>query len=118
MLYPLLFLLIQIANVPLILLGWLICLSPTLAHWTWLWWNNEDGSGPGNSWWSKYVWLGWRNPVNNYRFVRGVSKVGRPLWRVEWGQPNFYGKPGWYAMAGWNSSGFPVLSGGRNVNPY
>lgn len=121
----LLFLAIQLVNVPLIVVGWFLCLSPRLARVSWLWWNDEDGSGPGNTWWQKYKWLAWRNPVNNYRYVKRwlwtsipVSKIGRDLWRPTWGAPNFYGKKGWYFQAGWNSSGFPVLSGGRNVNPY
>jgi hypothetical protein len=84
---------------------------------TWIWGNLEDGIvGPGMilTSWNAFYWSGLRNPVNNLRFVPGVSRVGRPLWRRTWGA-----KPGgWYAQAGWNDSGYPVLSGGRNVNPY
>jgi hypothetical protein len=53
-------------------------------------------------------------PVVGVRFVPGISKVGRPLWRKTWGA-----RPGgFYVAAGWNNSGYPVLSGGRNVNPW
>jgi len=91
--------------------------------WAWIWDNQEDGVLP--TWfrqkyptWSPhrtaFVWSALRNPCNNLRFVRGVSKVGRPLWRKTWGA-----KPGgFYFAAGWNGSGYPVLSGGRNVNPF
>ena len=84
---------------------------------TWIWGNLEDGIvGPGMTLnrWNAFYWAGIRNPCNNLRYARGVSKVGRPLWRKTWGA-----KPGgWYVAAGWNNSGFPVLSGGRNVNPW
>lgn len=90
-------------------------------HWilaaAWPWDNQVDGiCAPGTTptTWTAFYWSGLRNPCNNLRFVPGVSKVGRPLWRKTWGA-----KPGgWYAQAGWNGSGYPVLSGGRNVNPY
>lgn len=102
--YVLLFLLIQLINIPLTILGWLTCLSPTMAYCLWLWWNDEDGSGPGTTWWSKYVWLAWRNPVANLKHVPGVSGVGRPLWY--WSNQKFYAK------AGWLSNGYPCLSFG------
>jgi hypothetical protein len=82
-----------------------------------LWGNLEDGIvGPGMALnrWNAFYWSAYRNPCNNLRYLPGVSKVGRPLWRKTWGA-----KPGgWYVQAGWNHSGFPVLSPGRNVNPY
>ena len=85
--------------------------------WAWVWDNQEDGiCAPGTTptTWGAFYWSALRNPCNNLRFVRGVSLKGRPLWRKTWGP-----KPGgWYAQAGWNSSGFPVLSAGRNVNPW
>ena len=83
----------------------------------WLWSNGVDGVwGPGkpHTRWQAFYWTALRNPVNNLRFVPGVSLIGRPLWRRTWGA-----KPGgWYAQAGWNSSGYPVLSAGRNFNIY
>lgn len=103
----LLFALIQIVNIPLMILGWFICLSPTLAKILWLWWNNEDGA-VGNTWWSRYVWLAWRNPVANLRHVPGVSKVGRPLLYKTWTWRNKQ----FYYKLGWMSDGFPVLSAG------
>lgn len=137
-----LFVAIQIAAFVLALIGAPICavlalgkfstLGPLLPsgeqlwhwpHWAWLWDNDENGVDPNwfkdahPKWpvaWREFVWTALRNPVNNLRYVRGVSLKGRPLWRKTWGD-----RPGgWYAMAGWNSSGFPVLSAGRNVNPY
>lgn len=83
----------------------------------WLFDNKVDGiygpDGPYTAWQAWY-WSAWRNSVNNFRFVPGVSKVGRPLWRKTWGA-----KPGgWYAQAGWNPSGYPVLSAGRNIHPW
>lgn len=84
---------------------------------TWLWGNLENGIvGPGMTLnrWSVFYWSALRNSVNNLRYMPGISKVGRPYWRKTWGP-----KPGgWYAHAGWNNSGFPVLSGGRNINPW
>jgi hypothetical protein len=106
--YIVLFVLIQIVNIPLMVMGWFICLSPALAKLTWLWWNDEDAAGPGTSWWSKYVWLAWRNSVANFKHVPGVSAKGRPLWYRVWiiRGKTFYGK------AGWMSDGFPALSAG------
>jgi hypothetical protein len=103
-----LFVLIQLVNIPLAILGWFICLSPALARASWLWWNDDDGSGPGSTWWAKYVWLAWRNPVANLRKVKGVSSVGRPLFYRTWGSvPRQY-----YFKAGWMSDGYPALSAG------
>lgn len=126
--YIALFILLQLINIPLIVLGWFtvaLCVTATRSgwlrdwpHWAWLWFNDQDGYGPSPGWWGAYSWLAWRNPVNNFRFVPGVSAVGRPLWRKTWGKPNAFGKPDHYVMAGWNSSGFPVLSGGTNPNPF
>ena len=59
----------------------------TLPDWLWIWSNDEDGAlGDKRGWWdancksgysrdflSKYVWLALRNPVNNMRFVKGIS---------------------------------------------
>jgi hypothetical protein len=83
----------------------------------WLWSNDVDGvygSGNPHTRWQAFAWTALRNPCNNLRFVPGVSKVGRPLWRVEW---TIIDKR-YYAQAGWNNSGFPVLSAGINVNPW
>lgn len=102
------------------------------GHWSRLFWlfdNDEDGifgTGPITRLRAIY-WAGVRNYVNNLRYVRGVSKVGRPLWRKEWTSKvrtlTLFGRTWtvggrYYAQAGWNSSGFPVLSAGPNVNPW
>lgn len=89
--------------------------------WAWLWDNDEDGVDPhwyeiANPTWSKawreFRWAGLRNSVNNWRYVRGVSGAGRPLWYRTWtvfGR-QFYAKAGWQHVTGW-----PCLSpgGGR-----
>ncbi len=131
-----LFLIIQLASLVLTVLGVPVC--AVLAYgefsrpvngawhwprWAWIWDNDIDGVCPhwyevAHADWSiarrEFVWSALRNPANNLRFVPGVSKIGRPLWRYTWGA-----KPGgWYFAAGWNASGYPVLSAGRNVNPY
>lgn len=140
--YILLFILVQAVALVLTIIGVPICAlyayvlpnrvakSPitrlemlTFPAWAWVWSNDEDGIYPTwyhrvNPTWSYgrtiFVWTALRNPVNNFRFVRGVSKIGRPLWRKTWGA-----KPGgFYVQAGWNASGYPVLSGGRNSNVY
>lgn len=102
-----LFLLIQIINIPLMVLGWVVCLWPHLAHATWIWWNDEDPPWT-MPWWKAYVWLGWRNSVANYKHVPGVSKAGRPLWIKNF---TVRGKI-YYAKAGWLSNGYPCLSAG------
>ena len=101
-----LFLLIQAVNILLVPLGWVICLWPAAAKRSWLWWNSIDP--PQGSWWQKYVWLAWRNPVSNLRLIPGVSGAGRPLWYITW---TMFGKQ-FYAKAGWTSNTYPVLSAG------
>ena len=126
--YVALFILIQLASLVLTLVGIPLCaLLAVLEEWEiahgkpqwvgfWLWSNERDGiCGPFPlTRWNAFYWSALRNPCNNLRFVPGVSKVGRPIYRKTWGP-----KPGgWYFQAGWNPSGFPVFSGGRNVNPW
>jgi hypothetical protein len=111
----LLFALIQIVNLPLMVLGWLICLLPSLARFTWLWWNDDDGA-VGHTWWQQYVWLAWRNPVANLRRVRGVSAPGRPLfyrWWPDTEDPSDI-KGGHYVKIGWEVGApyYPVMSAG------
>jgi len=96
-----LFVLIQLVNLPLLLLGLVICLWPNLAHALWLWWNDDDP--PWNKPWAQqYYWLALRNPVSNLRHVPGISGAGRPLW--------YWSNGSWYAKAGWTSNTYPVLS--------
>jgi hypothetical protein len=104
--YILLFALIQCGNLPLMVIGWFVCLSPALARLTWLWWNSDDP--PAGAWGAQYVWLAWRNPVANLRHVPGVSAKGRPLWY--W--THTFGSRQFYAKAGWMSDGYPALSAG------
>lgn len=130
-----LFILVQAVSLVLTVIGIPICAVLAYSHysdlgpdmkwhwpaWAWLWDNNEDGTMPWwyvrqNSDWSnaklEFHWTALRNPCNNLRYVRGVSKVGRPLWRKTW---TMFAKR-YYFQAGWNGSGFPVLSGGINIH--
>lgn len=132
--YIALFIAIQLASLGLTIIGvpvcfalaYLECSKPSGGMWHWPKWawifdNKEDGVWPG--WyanthldWSaarlEFHWTALRNPCNNLRYVRGISKVGRPLWRKTW---TMRGKP-YYAQAGWNASGFPVLSAGFDIH--
>ena len=109
----LLFALIQLINVPLMGIGWFICLSPQLAKFTWLWWNSDDGA-VGATWWQRYIWLAWRNPVANLRRVPGVSGPCRPLLYHWWTKTPDDIKSGHYVKIGWDSGApyYPVFSGG------
>jgi hypothetical protein len=106
--YVPLFLLIQLVNIPLTVLGWFICLLP-YANIPPLWQNRDDEALLDRMTpWQRYVYLAWRNPVANLRHVPGVSKAGRPLWIKNW---TIRGKT-YYAKAGWLSDGYPCLSAG------
>ncbi len=85
--------------------------------WAWIYDNEEDGVLP--EWYAKanptwgpglraFVWCAQRNSTNNLRYVPGVSKIGRPLYRRDF---TLAGRK-MYFQAGWNPSGFPVISGG------
>jgi len=98
--------LIQLVNLVLLPIGWLVCLSPQLAKASWIFWNDDDGVNGRTTWWGQYCWLGWRNPVSNLRHIPGVSGVGRPLWLKSF---TIRGKP-YHIMAGWlGSTGYPVF---------
>jgi hypothetical protein len=126
--YVALFALIQSVSFALMLVGFPICAalsaldsvtyktSPVtgkrIAVWKpkifWLWSNDEDGVDPAgySTRLEMFVWTAWRNSVNNLRFVRGISKVGRPLFYRTWtvrGQQ-------YYVKAGWMSDGYPCCS--------
>lgn len=106
------FVLIQLVNIPLMAMGWIICLSPTFAAFTWLWWNSDDGVNGRTKWWDEYVWLAWRNPVANLRRVKFVSGPGRPLiykWMTS--TPDNL-KSGHYIKVGWEVGPpyYPVFS--------
>jgi hypothetical protein len=108
-----LFILIQLVNLPLTILGAIICLWPRLAYETWLWWNDDDP--PWNkSWVEQYYWLALRNPVANLRRIPGVSGAGRPLLYRWWTSTPNNIESGWYVKIGWESGPpyYPVLSAG------
>lgn len=101
--YVLLFILIQLVNLPLMVLGWFM--PPPVALMLWLWWNDDDDALlEGMSMGQQYIYLSWRNPVANLRHVPGVSAKGRPLW--------YWSNGKHYAKAGWMSDGYPCLSAG------
>jgi len=105
-----LFLLIQLVNLLLWPIGLVVCLSPSLAKRSWIFWNSVNP--PTGSWWASYVWLALRNPVSNLRLIPGVSRPGRPLWLKS---IVLSGKP-YHAMAGWlGTTGYPVLSIGTGA---
>lgn len=104
--YILLFILIQGINLPLMVLGWILCLMRTPP---WLWRNDDDAALlVPMTYGQRYVYTAWRNPVANLRHVRGVSGKGRPLWYRTW----TIGGKQFYAKAGWMSDGYPCLSAG------
>jgi hypothetical protein len=109
------FIVFQLVSLLLMIPGALICLSPSLAKWTWLWWNDDDGA-VGATYWARYRWLAWRNPVANLRRVRFVSGPGRPLIYHWWvSNPETADiKSGHYVKIGWLSGQpyYPVLSAG------
>ena len=104
-----LFLLIQLVNLCLAPLGWIVCLLPGIAHDTWIFWNSVDPPElfplTPRRWWNAYVWLAWRNPVSNLRLIPGVSKPGRPLW-IQQRTKNGVQQ---HRMVGWlGTTGYPV----------
>lgn len=126
-----LFILIQLVSLVLQLVGLPVCAYLALCgnwrtqnnqplhfpKWAWIWDNQEDGVCPytymrENLPWSIsrvcFYWTALRNPVNNLRYVPGVSKVGRPLFYNTW---TVLGKQ-FYVKAGWMSNGFPACSFG------
>lgn len=134
--YIALFVLIQLASLVLAIIGlpiiaYFAFIHPTLVlrrspltgktivqfppRWVWLWNNDEDGAAGGYEWnkqWSigrrLFTWSALRNPVNNLRFVRGVSAVGRPLfYRTRTIAGRLF-----YVKAGWMTDGYPALSAG------
>lgn len=136
--YVPLFILIQLVSAVLTLMGVPICAVLAYGNfsdsqrwavwhwpkWAWLWDNEEDGTAPfwyleANPTWSfaraEFMWTALRNPCNNLRYVRGVSKVGRPLFYKTWIVPKgtlcLSGRE-FYVKVGWLSNGFPCLSGG------
>lgn len=59
--------------------------------WAWLWWNDEDGAGKDPRFWKQWIWLAWRNPVDNIKYSKGVANVGGFLWYKTW----FWWIPTW-----------------------
>jgi hypothetical protein len=110
--YIALFVLIQLINIPLTVLGWFVGLQLVYGRYysfLWLWENDDDVElTSAMSPWRRYVYLSWRNPVANLRHVPGVSGKGRPLYYRSW---LIKGKQ-FYVKCGWMSDGYPALSAG------
>jgi len=98
-----LFTLIQLANIPLMIVGLVLCVG-AYDNIPWLWQNQDDPPQKEWSWWKTYSWLALRNPVANLRHVKGVSGKGRPLW--------YWSNGKYYAKLGWMSDGYPCMSAG------
>jgi hypothetical protein len=99
-------------------------------RWMWMWDNREDGLSPewylkahtaytfkilGRTFsikrsmrWNFFIWTAFRNYANNWRFVPGVSKVGRPIFTRSF---TFRGKL-MHFDAGWLNDGYPTLNVG------
>lgn len=99
-----LFVLIQLVNLPLAVVGWF--LPPPVAQMLWLWWNDDDAAMLDTmSMGAQYVYTAWRNPVSNLRHIPGVSKTGRPLWLKQ----RTHNGVQQHRMVGWlGSTGYPV----------
>lgn len=97
---------IQFLSGNLMIAGWFICLSPALAKRTWIFWNDDDGA-VGATWWKRYCWLAWRNPVDNFKHVKW-TQAAAPLTYKTW---QWRGKQ-YYYKAGWMSDTFCALSAG------
>lgn len=105
-----LFVLIQLVNLPLMVIGFFIVPFDVLFNEPvpWIWENMDDAPQLAWSKWRTIVWLAFRNPVANLRHIKGVSKAGRPLFYRTW---TLWGKL-FYVKAGWMSNGFPACSSG------
>jgi hypothetical protein len=108
--YWLVFLLIQLINLPLMVIGWFVVPFDVLEgnDVPWIWENLDDTPQPSWSKWRTIRWLAFRNPVANLRHVKGVSAIGRPLFYRTWTE---FGKL-WYIKLGWMSNGYPACSAG------
>lgn len=104
------FWLIQFVSWHLMVLGWLVCLWPRLARASQIFWNDDDPP-VGRSWWGAYVWLAWRNPVDNLKHARWTQRAGGPLAYKTW----LWRGRQFYYKVGWMSDGYAAMSigGGR-----
>lgn len=97
---------IQFLSANLMIAGWFICLSPSLAKRLWIFWNDDDGS-VGATYWARYRWLAWRNPVDNFKHVKWTQAPGPLTYKpFTWRGKQFYYK------AGWMSNTYCALSAG------
>jgi hypothetical protein len=106
----LLFALIQIVNLPLMILGIPVIAFDVIENEPipWIWENEDDPPAANWTRWHTFKWLALRNPVANLRHIPGVSGTGRPLFYRTWTD---FGKQ-FYVKVGWMSNGYPALSAG------
>lgn len=109
-----LFILIQLVNLPLMIVGFFIVPYDVIFNKPvpYIWENMDDTPQPA---WSKgrtIVWLAFRNPVANLRYIKGVSKTGRPLFYRTWFWTVGSWKKQFYIKLGWMSNGYPACSSG------
>lgn len=105
-----LFVLIQLVNLPLMIIGIPVAAFDLIFNEPvpWIWENMDDTPPASWSKWRTFVWLALRNPVANLRHVAGVSKPGRPIFYRTW---TTFGKL-FYVKAGWMGNGYPAFSAG------
>jgi hypothetical protein len=98
------FWLIQFVNWHLVVIGWFVCLSPRLAKALWIFWNDDDGA-VGATYWARYRWLAWRNPVDNLKHLKLAQAPGPLAYRTWiWRGRQYYYK------VGWMSDTYPAMS--------
>lgn len=86
---------IQFVNAQLLPIGLIVCLSPKLAKASWIFWNDDDGA-VGDTWWQKYWWLAWRNPVDNFKHVKWTQAPYNIKYKTwVWRSKQYYYKVGW-----------------------
>ena len=99
----------QLVNIPLALLGLVICLLP--YGWVpWLWRNDDDGILLVDmGYWRRYSYEALRNPVDNLKHVKGVATPGGPLLYSTW---YWRGKQFYYKIGYMPHEGYPACSAG------
>lgn len=103
------FWLIQFVNAQLLPVGAVVCLWPTLAHLSWVFWNDDDGA-VGSTWWQRYVWLAWRNPVDNWKHVKWTQAPYNLSYKTWFWKLPVLGLKQFYYKVGWMSNTYAAMS--------
>lgn len=98
----------QLVSLPLMVIGWVLCLDPGTLPWLWCDSTNPKGV-EAMTWWQRYRYLGWRNPVCNLKLVKGVATPGGPLLYRTW---YWRGKQFYYKIGYMPHEGYPACSAG------